>query len=101
VPGGLDDVAGTYERLHNRIVATVRNDRVELAIEPSGVLEALGAKHSVMPVEPLGPADVAGRIAMVGSAPVSARRELAVFTPATDEQPAGVHLFGRLHRRVG
>jgi CubicO group peptidase (beta-lactamase class C family) len=100
-PGALDDVAGTYERLHNRVVASVRNDRVELAIEPSGVLEALGVTHSVMTVEPLGPADVAGRIAMVGSAPESGRRELAVFTPATDGQPAGIHLLGRLHRQVG
>lgn len=92
--------AGTYERLHNRVDTWGADGSVELAIEPSGVLQALGAERVVVSTTPLAPADPSGRLVVVGSDPATGRRELGVFVPATGSQPAGLYLGGRLHRRV-
>jgi CubicO group peptidase (beta-lactamase class C family) len=96
----LDEVAGTYERLHQRIEVTAADGRLHLATEPSGVLQALGVGEAVLRMAPLGPVDAAGRLVVVGADPVTGQREVAVFTPATESQPAGVYVAGRLHRRI-
>jgi hypothetical protein len=38
---------------------------------------------------------------LAGADPTTGQREVAVFTPASAAQPAGLYLSGRLHRRTG
>jgi CubicO group peptidase (beta-lactamase class C family) len=99
---GVDLAAfeGTYDRLHQRIVVTVAGDRLRLATEPSGVLQALGVGDVVVEVAPTGHPREGGRLVVAGIDPTTGLRELAVFAPASGTQPAGVYLSGRLHRRT-
>lgn len=98
--------AGVYERLHQRIVVTDATDGLRLATEPSGVLEALGVRPLVLDTVPTDDPDHDGgtdhdeRLVVEGVDPTSGLREVAVFTPANGPQNAGVHLSGRLHRRI-
>ena len=105
-------LAGTYDRLHQRIVVSAASEaggsdgaegaRIVLETEPSGVLQALGVGHARLEIDvvelddhPAGPRTVCS-----GRDPVSGQLVAAVFTPATEAQPAGVYLAGRLHRRI-
>ncbi len=108
-------LAGTYDRLHQRIVVSAAGEaggsdgaegaegaRIVLETEPSGVLQALGVGHARLELDvvelddhPAGPRTVCS-----GRDPVSGQLVAAVFTPATEAQPAGVYLAGRLHRRI-
>jgi CubicO group peptidase (beta-lactamase class C family) len=96
----LAEVAGTYDRLHHRVVATAGDGGLDLSTEPSGVLRALGVTGTAFRLEPLGPVDEAGRLAVAGVDPTTGTREVAVFTPASETLPASLHLGGRLHRRT-
>ncbi|MDD9371474.1 MAG: hypothetical protein PV358_15240, partial [Acidimicrobiales bacterium] len=71
-----------------------------------GVLEALGVRPLVLDTVPTDDPDHDDgtdhdeRLVVEGVDPTSGLREVAVFTPATGPQNAGVHLSGRLHRRI-
>jgi CubicO group peptidase (beta-lactamase class C family) len=122
----LGPLAGTYDRLHQRITVSVPgteggagggerdsgNDgrdvgdggaggRVRLVTEPSGVLQALGVGHIELDLDAVGSDGPGGRVVCAGEDPVSGQRVVAVFTPPVGDQPAGVYLGGRLHRRTG
>jgi CubicO group peptidase (beta-lactamase class C family) len=103
--GGLAGLAGTYDRLHQRIVVSVAESETPslvLETEPSGVLQALGvgqARLDVVVVD-AGADAPAGHAVCHGTDPVSGQHVVAMFTPPSGHQPAGVYLAGRLHRRV-
>ncbi|MGH9234063.1 MAG: serine hydrolase domain-containing protein [Acidimicrobiales bacterium] len=118
----LGGLAGTYDRLHQRITVSVpgadgragesgrdgragaddgAGRRVRLVTEPSGVLQALGVGHAELDLEVVEGAGSAGRVVCAGDDPVSGQRVMAVFTPPAGAQPAGLYLRGRLHRRTG
>jgi hypothetical protein len=118
----LGRLAGTYDRLHQRITVSVpgadgragesgsdgragadggAGRRVQLVTEPSGVLQALGVGHAELDLEVVEGAGSAGRVVCAGDDPVSGQRVMAVFTPPAGAQPAGLYLRGRLHRRTG
>jgi CubicO group peptidase (beta-lactamase class C family) len=124
----LDPLAGTYDRLHQRITVSipasgggtdgraggdggageggggdgrvVPGRRVRLVTEPSGVLQALGVGHAELDLDVVGAAPD-GRVVCAGDDPVSGQRVAAVLTPPEGDVPAGVYLGGRLHRRTG
>lgn len=101
-PVTVDDlmaVAGTYDRLHQRLTVTVDAERMLVATEPSGVLRALGVEPAVLEAEPTG-RDETGALTAVGTDPATGQREVVVIVPATSTQPAALYLAGRLHRRV-
>ncbi|MFP3899680.1 MAG: hypothetical protein ACLFXM_02415, partial [Acidimicrobiia bacterium] len=90
-------VAGTYDRLHQRVEVTGGDGGVRLTTEPSGVLARLGA----VPVTiELAPVDARGGL-WTGRNPVTGVGELVVFTGPPGEPARSVHLDGRMHRRVG
>jgi CubicO group peptidase (beta-lactamase class C family) len=91
---------GAYDRLHQRITVTVDGGRVHLAIEPSGVLQALGQNGTTLEMTVLGTVEPDGRMVATGVDPATGQRELAVFTAATATRPRGLYLAGRLHRRT-
>ncbi|HET6772426.1 MAG TPA: serine hydrolase domain-containing protein [Acidimicrobiales bacterium] len=118
----LGRLAGTYDRLHQRITVSVpgadgragesgsdgragaddgAGRRVQLVTEPSGVLQALGVGHAELDLQVVEGAGSAGRVVCAGDDPVSGQRVMAVFTPPAGAQPAGLYLRGRLHRRTG
>src|SRR5690606_31574200 len=45
--------AGTYERLHHRVVVRPTEHGLDLATEPSGVLTALGVQDAVLSMRPV------------------------------------------------
>ena len=103
--GGLASLAGTYDRLHQRIVVSVAESEVPgvvLETEPSGVLQALGVGHARLDlaVVEAGPGAPEGNTVCHGTDPVSGQHVAAVFTPPSGHHPAGVYLAGRLHRRT-
>jgi CubicO group peptidase (beta-lactamase class C family) len=104
--GDLAGLAGTYDRLHQRIVVSVAESEtpgVVLETEPSGVLQALGVGHARLDlavVDP-GPSAPVATTVCHGTDPVSGQHVVAVFTPPAEPLPAGVYLGGRLHRRLG
>ena len=90
--------AGTYDRLHQRIVVTVPDGGGPVVrTEPSGVLRALGVGTHELDLRPL---DGEGRV-FDTTDPTTGMRELVVFTGPPDGPPTGVYLGGRLHRRAG
>ncbi|HEX6166966.1 MAG TPA: serine hydrolase domain-containing protein [Acidimicrobiales bacterium] len=120
----LGRLAGTYDRLHQRITVSVPGHdgragesgsdsdgraggdggagrRVRLVTEPSGVLQALGVGHAELDLEVIEGVGSGGRVVCAGEDPVSGQRVMAVFTPPVGAQPAGLYLGGRLHRRTG
>jgi CubicO group peptidase (beta-lactamase class C family) len=99
-PAELAACAGAYDRLHQRLVVTVDGGRLRVATEPSGVLQALGVADAELDMTQLPITTPAAPLVFAGLDPVSGERDVAVFTPATDTQPAGLHLSGRLHRRT-
>jgi CubicO group peptidase (beta-lactamase class C family) len=99
-PVDADACAGTYERLHQRVVVTGADGRVQLATEPSGVLQALGVCDTVLDMGGAAGEASDGRTVVAGTDPFTGQRELAVFTPSAGSRPAGLYLAGRLHRRT-
>jgi CubicO group peptidase (beta-lactamase class C family) len=95
----LAGVAGTYDRLHQRVVVTVDGAGLLVATEPSGVLRALGVTGAVLAAHPTGRSED-GALTAVATDPGTGQREVVVFTPGTASQPSGLHLGGRLHRQV-
>ncbi|HEX6236925.1 MAG TPA: serine hydrolase domain-containing protein [Acidimicrobiales bacterium] len=90
-------IAGTYDRLHQRVEVTGGDGAMRLTTEPSGVLARLGA----VPVTiELAPVDASGGV-WTGRNPVTGVGELVVFTGPPGEPARSVHLDGRMHRRVG
>jgi len=99
---GVDDVAavaGTYDRLHQKVTVSADGGRMQVRTEPSGVLQALGVGPAVLDAVPTGRGEGAALTA-VGTDPTTGQREVVVVVPATATQPAGLYLGGRLHRRV-
>jgi CubicO group peptidase (beta-lactamase class C family) len=89
--------AGTYDRLHQRLVVTEGGDgRPVLTTEPSGMLRALGVATSKLALTPL---DDQGLVFDTVD-PASGMRELVVFTGPPGGARTGVYLGGRLHRRT-
>jgi CubicO group peptidase (beta-lactamase class C family) len=89
--------AGTYDRLHQRLVVTEGGDgRPVLTTEPSGMLRALGVATSKLALNPL---DDQGLVFDTVD-PASGMRELVVFTGPAGGSRTGVYVGGRLHRRT-
>ncbi|HEY8524249.1 MAG TPA: serine hydrolase domain-containing protein [Acidimicrobiales bacterium] len=90
--------AGTYARLHQRIVvaADPEGPTLTATIEPSGVLAKLGSRHAEVRLRPLDPER--GVFALTD--PATGVDELAVFDRGDGTDPCRtLHLDGRLHRR--
>jgi CubicO group peptidase (beta-lactamase class C family) len=100
-PADVEAYSGTYDRLHQRIVVTGAADRLRVATEPSGVLRALGVGDVVIDMAGVAEPPSDERLVVAGIDPFTGQREVAVFIPAADNQPAGLYLQGRLHRRIG
>ena len=98
-PADLSAVAGSYDRLHQRVIVTVEGGRMRVTTEPSGVLRALGVTTAVLDAEPTG-RDDRSALTAVGTDPTTGQREVVVVVPATATLPASLYLGGRLHRRV-
>jgi CubicO group peptidase (beta-lactamase class C family) len=103
----LARLAGTYERLHQRIQVDVEPDgTLTMTTEPSGVLQALGVDTGVISLTPLAPErdaddeDDGGQV-FAGVDPATGLREPVIFAGPPDGPASGVHQAGRLHRRVG
>lgn len=99
-PDAIAALAGTYERLHQRVTVSVSGERLRLVTETSGVLQALGLSECALDVDAVA-TDRDGRVVAVGADPVSGDRQIVVFTPPSPDQPSALHLTGRLHRRTG
>lgn len=97
-PSALARWAGTYERLHHRVVVRPGGHGLELATEPSGVLRALGVRDAVLSVQPVGAGDD-GSLVVAGRDPATGLREVAVLVPGDAGGAPGLYLAGRLHRR--
>jgi len=93
-------VAGTYDRLHQRVIVSIDGDRLLVATEPSGVLRALGVRGAVLDATPTGLSED-GAVTAVAADPATGQREVVVFTAETPSQPSGLYLGGRLHRQIG
>jgi len=100
-PSDIAAYAGTYDRLHQRIVVSGGDGKLRLSTDPSGVLRALGVSSVDLDVARVADAPDDGRLVVAGTDPSTGQCELAVFTPAEGPQPAGLYLAGRLHRRSG
>lgn len=98
-PADLAEVAGAYDRLHQRVTVTPDGERLLVATEPSGVLTALGVQGTVLDATPVGRTESA--LTAVAADPTTGQREVVVVTPATASQPSALYLSGRLHRKVG
>jgi CubicO group peptidase (beta-lactamase class C family) len=98
-PADLAGVAGSYDRLHQRVTVAVDGPRLLVETEPSGVLQALGVKGSVLDATPTG-LSADGALTALATDPTTGQREVVVITPATPSQPRGLYLSGRLHRQV-
>lgn len=96
----LAAAAGTYDRLHQRLVVHATGDRLEVALEPSGMLRALGVVDRTIDMAVLGRVAGDGRLVAAGTDPRTGEREVAVVVPAAGGHPAGMYLAGRLHRRI-
>src|SRR5690606_17449551 len=99
-PGALARWAGTYERLHHRVVVRPTDRGLDLATEPSGVLTALGVRDAVLSMRPVESFDD-GRLVVAGRDPATGLREVAVLVPGDGGRGPGLYLAGRLHRRRG
>jgi len=99
-PGALARWAGTYERLHHRVVVRPTDRGLDLATEPSGVLPALGVRDAVLSMRPVESFDD-GRLVVAGRDPATGLREVAVLVPGDGGRGPGLYLAGRLHRRRG
>jgi CubicO group peptidase (beta-lactamase class C family) len=89
-------VAGSYERLHQRIEVTEHGGLVRLITEPAGVLARLGTEPVTLE---LAPVDAASGV-WVGRDPATGVDELVAFTGTAGEPARAVHVDGRMHRRA-
>jgi hypothetical protein len=90
-----DRYAGSYERLHQRIEVTPGPQGLALAIQPSGVLGALGVDPVSITLRTLDPETGA----FVGTDPLTGADEIVAFSGDRDGA-RGLYLAGRLHRRI-
>ena len=95
----LAGVTGAYDRLHQRVTVSIDGERLLVATEPSGVLQALGVKGAVLEATPTGMSDD-GALTALATDPATGQREVVVVSPATESHSSGLYLSGRLHRRV-
>jgi CubicO group peptidase (beta-lactamase class C family) len=90
---------GVYERLHQRIEITVDpradRNRLEMRVDPSGILQQLGREEAQVVLVPVDPAAGLFRAAL----PDTGLDEAVMFSSGDDGRPAGVYLQGRLHIR--
>jgi CubicO group peptidase (beta-lactamase class C family) len=99
--GELNDPAayvGVYDRLHQRVEVTEGDaHRLEMRVEPSGILQQLGRDAAQVVLVPVDTERGIFRTAL----PDTGLDEAVVFTPPADDQPPALYLQGRLHRREG
>jgi CubicO group peptidase (beta-lactamase class C family) len=98
-PGRLEDpdpFVGSYQRLHQSLdVATSPDGQLDMIVTPTGVLHELGKNTFKTRLVPVDADEGVFRATLDDGAD-----QVVVFTPPTEEAPAGAYIQGRLHVRL-